>query len=75
MVAIDHAHPREAVPCFLNCVGPPNRDLREDQGEKQIDLGCGHSGLGEVGDVVIVQHRFRDLTKIWGNEGGCETVG
>jgi hypothetical protein len=67
--------PREAVPCFLNCVGPPNRDLREDLSEKQIDLGRGHSGLGELGDVVIVQHRFRDLTKIWGNESGCETVG
>jgi hypothetical protein len=30
--------------------------------------------LGELGDVVIVHHRFRDLTKIWGNESNCETV-
>ena len=74
MVPIDHAHPREAVPCFLDCVSPSNVDLGEDLSEEQIDLRCGHFGLGELGDVVIVHHRFRDLTKIWGNEGRCETV-
>ena len=74
MVAIDHAHPREAVPCFLDYIGPSNVNLGEDLSEEQVDLCRGHSGLGELRVVVIVHHRFRDLTKIWGNESDCETV-
>ena len=60
--------PQEAVARFFDSVGPADIDLGKDLGGEQADLRRRHSGVDKLGDVVTVQHRFRDFTKIWGDE-------